>query len=272
MSSEKEQKQVIDAAMAWLAPPAAIKEAIDRNATRPAALTKEQRQKIDEAIAPLLASSMRTDPIDRDAAVAAFNAAYAALNLPAPEYEFFASPAEAFQHVQNMIPSCERFRGIWGDETGLGSIDGRTPEIREALVNPKWRPAVKRANRPFDPFGALAGVVHSTLEASTKEMKQWELLHYGNDSGWGNVARNGWLHALPALGIYQLPQDYVLACRALETCGWVFTFERMCLICERPDSFHHPELSKEGPRDRIIVRWRDGFVCDEALDDEEPEV
>lgn len=161
MSSEKEQEQLIDAAMAWLAPPAALKEAIDRNAARPAALTKEQRQKIDEAIAPVVASAMRTDPIDRDASVAAFDAAYAALNLPAPEYGFCASPLEAFRHLEKAVPIFDEFRETLGEEAYLCGFDGTTPEYRQARLNPLWRPAVLRAGKRLEtvpPFGGGGGL------------------------------------------------------------------------------------------------------------------
>lgn len=112
----------------------------------------------------------------------------------------------------------------------------------------------------------------SVLRNSATPTGPRELLDYGNVCWWGHIDKAVTFEAASALGIYRPPQDFVLACRALQTSGWAFAFERLCLICERPESLHHPELSKEGPRDRVIVKWRDGFVCDEKLDDEEPVV
>lgn len=122
-----------------------------------------------------------------------------------------------------------------------------------------------RADKRLEAFHDLYNVVKSALEKSEAQKGKALILDCGNVGLWYHVEQAGRFEAASALGVYQPPRAYVLARMALETCGWAFCFERYCFISERPESFHHPQLSKDQPRDRIIVKWRDGFVCDKEL-------
>jgi hypothetical protein len=227
------------------------------------ALTKEQRQTIDEAIAPIKAEALRTDPITRDECIAAFNAVYAKMKLAAPEYVFCTSPWNALQQVEKLAdPS--NYRKVLGKEISLGGLD-----FDEPYADPLYDPTNARGDKSLMIFNDLGNVVDDGF------LKYGKRGRYDFDDVMANHGfYSSWLEAMPlgralsyeVLGLVNIPRDNVLLWHAaIATCGAVFSFERYCFVSERPESLHHPQLSKDDPRDRIIVRWRDGFVCDEEL-------
>jgi hypothetical protein len=139
-------------------------------------------------------------------------------------------------------------------------------DLEEPLARlPIWRPVASRADKHTDPFHELHGVVDDRLSDETGGPFGGSMLYYGNSSYWGAIGEWGRVEAYVAIGLAARPEMCALARRALAACGQCFTYERYCFITERPESIHHPARSKEGPLDRIIIRWRDGFVCDQEL-------
>jgi hypothetical protein len=45
----------------------------------------------------------------------------------------------------------------------------------------------------------------------------------------------------------------------LESCAWLYSFERLCLVCERPQEVQQSAVGKG--RNKAVtstIRWRDG--------------
>lgn len=225
-------------------------------------LTTEQRKIVDGVVAPIKAEAMRTDPIKQEECIAAFNAAYAEKNLPAPEYVFCTSPWDALQKVEARATT-DNYSDILGEETFLQLLDSEDP----AWDDPLYEAVSKRTEKMFMGFSALDNVVTSGVERYVAEhLNKWassSLLYHGHNSSWGRIEGYAMSKALEALGVMKQPRGYILDQIALATCGPVHSFERCCFISERPESFHCPSLTKEGPRDRISAKWRDGFMFDD---------
>jgi len=222
-------------------------------------LTAEQRKLIDELLAPIKIGALRTDPIKQVECAAAFSAAYAAKKLPSPEYIFCTSPLDALQKVEGLA-DVRSFKKNLGDEAQLHVLDCDQP-----YLDPLYEPINNRVDKALRVLLDLHNVVDAGLEKNNKKGRFDTMMFYGYESIWKNAENYGSAMAYAALGMIQVPQDYILSQVALATCGMAFSFERYCFISERPEKFHHPQLSKEGPRDRIIINWRDGFVAESEL-------
>lgn len=222
-------------------------------------LTAEQRKLIDELLVPIKTEAFRTDPISQRECVAAFNAAYEAKKLPSPEYIFCTSPFDALQKVESLA-DIGSFKKILGAEAQLHVLDCDQP-----YLDPLYEPINNRVDKALRVLLDLHNVVDTGLEKNNNKGKFDSMMFYGYESYWKNAENYGSAMAYDALGMIQIPRDYILSQAALATCGMAFSFERYCFISERAEKFHHPKLSKEDPRDRIVINWRDGFVAESEL-------
>lgn len=175
-----------------------------------------------------------SEPIDTVRASQAIESVYAILGLPKPEIYYFPSPAKALEQFN---------LDLWGSETV--DIDARLVKNIKKQINNKllWQLQSKLYESLHGELWNLTGAhIYSTLNA------QSNLIHKSNKdkSNYFNPARDcvptEYLIAqacmfdfcysvLNCVGEEKLWQAYQAL---IQNCGWLWTYEKVCLVCERP--------------------------------------
>ncbi len=208
--------------------------------------------------------------------------AYALENLKAPEMVYCQSPIAAMTRLQSLspdagsrvprpIPDMQKvlqdgisLAGVWdvivsaqpkvwpalGREVAL-SFHGEIIEAPNSIPwgSETWPPVKRRVeSRVFD-LCHLAHTVTDALEEIVQtEPEAWPLYTQGASSLWAEADQYAALEAALALGHIRAPPAALAAGRELlASCGWIYSFERLCLVCDRPSGI---QQQKTGARCR----------------------
>lgn len=233
----------------------------DLSAHMPTSAAPQETAVIDELVAVAREISLSTEPIDRDACIAAFSALYAAHGLGTPEFVFCTSLLDLRKHVYGMIP-----RGVAvGRELTLTTTNWAD---RDSAV-------AKRQSGFWDyARGSLQFLYDIDMREADadREAAQWSPVGRATSytvatTTWSEILRIVTGLTAERLGLREPDEKFHLAAHALSTCAGAGCYERYCFISERPARIVHPAVTPGAPAGRCRIEWRDGFVCDAALDD-----
>lgn len=256
-----------------------------------------ERRAIDEICEVLLEQAWSTSAIDLDRCRGLAAKAYAMKGLRVPEISYCRSPVEAMNRLQEFCPigssqaprpvpdlqaiiedgtSLEPVLGIIAaaqprDWAGLGAeVDLSFHwEVISTLDSIPWDsetwPSAKRRieSKVFD-LCHVAHTVDNRLEAQvTTEGQVWLLYTKGASSLWAESVEYAALEVALALGyVTSAPEAFSTARQLLGACAWVYSFENLCLICDRPAEIHQVKQRKEF---RTSITWRDGVRCERVF-------
>lgn len=233
----------------------------DLSAHMPTSPTPQETAVIDELVAVAREISLSTDPIDRDTCIAAFSALYAAHGMATPEFVFCASLLDLRKRVYGMAPQ------------GVALGRART------LTTTNWADrgtAIAKRQSGFWNYarGSLQFLYDIDMREADadREAAHWNPLDSSSSytvatTTWGQILRIVTGLVAEKLGLLAPDEEFRLAAQALATCGGAGCYERYCFISDRPANIAYPGLTPGAPAGRCRIEWRDGFVCDEALDD-----
>jgi hypothetical protein len=236
---------------------------LDRNIPTPPA--PEETALLDDLIAVAKEIALSTEPIDRDACIAAFGALYAAHGLPQPEFLFSTSLMNMRDRAHQMIPEDGDLEDAAGEDLTLIPNDRRDAE--NAVAKRKigiWQ----YARVPLEFAHDLSIRKHDAEErAGASRDGAWDETWGMETTTWGEILHIVTGLASEKLGLREPDEKFRLAAQALATCGGAACYERYCFISERPARIAHPAVIPGATAGRCRIEWRDGFVCDEAIDD-----
>ncbi len=260
-------------------------------------LSASERREIDAICAQWLLRANCTDPIDETQCRSAAAKAYALEGLTTPEIVFCRSPIEAMSKLQSHSPDANSrvartvpdlqkvledgrsFAGVWdvmvaaqpkvwptlGREVALSFHS----EVFEALGaipwgSATWPPVKRRVESKVLDLCHIAHTVNDSLEKIVQtEPDAWLLYTQGAGSLWAEAYEYAALEAALALGHVRTPPAALAAGRELlASCGWIYSFERLCLVCDRPASIHQQKNRREV---QTHMTWRDGVKCDRVF-------
>ncbi len=257
----------------------------------PRKLSAEDRRLIDDVCAPLIAKAFCTEPIEPEACRKAAGRAYELAGFAVPQVIFCRSPFEAMSRLQALNPETNTsttrpvpdVEDILKDGTRMGSLwdviaaaqPRKWPALGEEvdltfhdevnrLLDFDWsaagafRTAKSRVDAKTVDLGHLSGPVSDALERQVREKSEAWLLHtQASASVWDSVVDYATLDVAIALGhVDAATPEYAAGHQVIESCGWLYSFERLCLVCERPVEVGQ---SKKGREVRSTVTWRDGI-------------
>jgi hypothetical protein len=260
-------------------------------------LNASKRREIDAICAQWLSRANCTDPIDEARCRGAATKAYALEGLATPAIVFCSSPIEAMSRLQSHSPDANSrvprpvpdpqkvledgtsFAGVWdvmvAAQPKVWPTLGREValsfhiEVFAALDwipwgSETWPPVKRRVeSRVFD----LCHLAHTVTDALEKIVtvapEAWLLYTQGAGSLWAEAHEYAALETALALGHVHTPPAALAAGRELlASCGWIYSFERLCLICDRPADIQQSKHKREV---RTCIKWRDGVQCDRVF-------
>jgi hypothetical protein len=252
-------------------------------------LSTDQRRQVDIICAALLADASDRGDIDAPECKELLKSAYALRDLSLPEVLVLRSPSEAMAHLQNhshektLTPRpVPDMRAVLEDGTSLAPVwnvivaaqprvwPSLGPEVdlsfHSEVVNAldtipwgseEWPPVRRRVEAKVFDLCHLSHTVSDALEDQvTLESEAWLLYTQASASLWGEAVEYCALEAALALGhVSSSPPGFEVARRLLASCGWVYSFEKLCLICQRPLTINQ---TKKGREVHTYLEWQDG--------------
>lgn len=234
----------------------------------------------------------RTDPVDELSCRQAVLAGYRHLSVPEPEIRFADSPSAALAQLQRLGPEplvdlprpVPDLEAVLQDGTSLagvwGVIAAAQPRVWPALGKEQDLSFHYEVNRAIEPFTwefswwndvnkrvhqktlnvlRLSHAVNNSLEGQvSRERDAWLLYTQASSSAWSEVTEHAALEVLVAIGRVQtVPAHYLLAREVLHSCGWLYSFDRLCIVCQRPAQIDWLDGPPRKGR-TALIRWRDG--------------
>ncbi|MEG4939675.1 DUF6745 domain-containing protein [Microcoleus sp. F4-D5] len=187
-------------------------------------------------------------PIDRPQATAAIHTAYNIIGFPEPEIIFCDSPYTALQAVEPLI------EGDLGSELGREILN----KIHTRLYNQlRYKLGMELQNQVYsqlyDPlFYQWIGQLHDRIKDELLNRFIGEL-----DSGCDSIlnrqffynnncivsefsaCHGSWVDFCISVLKLEIDRSLYSAFQSLvENCGWIYPFEKMCFVCDRPIQLH----------------------------------
>ena len=152
---------------------------------------------------------------------------------------------------------------VLGDEVDLTFNDELNRAIEPSCLLPLWRPLSSLIDKQLPYVTHYAHAVNASLEQLVAYRDQtWLIYSGGAASIWSGAEEFARVQALYDIGaIKALPKGKVLGLAALQSCGWVNAFEKLCVVCNRPGEIS--QTGKESDTEGVCtqVTWRDGQTC-----------
>lgn len=261
----------------------------------PARLTAQQNRLASEASKNILAAATSTAPIDRAICIDAVGCAYEYLGLKPPEIVFVDNPIQAIVELQRRVPlhsreksrpmsepltaddlsnlgalvmemmSAARPRNVssFGSEVDLTFNDELNRAMEASWQLPIWTPLSRLVDRELgDVIHYMHAVDHSLEELVTYREHKWLLYSGGMASLWYGAEGFARVQALFDIGVIAaLPKGHTHGLAALQSCGWVNAFEKLCLVSDRPGAISQLGRASDPEGLRTEVTWRDGTTC-----------
>lgn len=261
------------------------------------ALSLANRTSIDATCNQLKTMALSTAPIDRAACVATISRAYAYFGLSLPSIAFCDNPLHALEQLVSQAPhprpTVARPRlgvspeppydfdpdALWkhmqasqprhwpelGDEVGLNFHS----ELNDLLEPFQWdiellRPLSARIDRHLGDVIHFAHTVDRAIDNSVElEHEVWLTCTQAAASLWGEVVELALVEALYQVGaIKSLAPQHQLARELLGNAGWIYSFEKLCIVCDRPSGVQQVVGSGRPRRVDCRLEWRDGAAFD----------
>ncbi|MEG4573793.1 hypothetical protein QUA56_14025 [Microcoleus sp. N3A4] len=198
-----------------------------------------------------------TEPLDRQKAAEAVKQAYLAIDEKEPEIIFCGSPYEA----ANLLMSCESLTQLY-EKFGANIFE----KFAEQLYNETWENISEQLSDElsgtFYPqaWNRFSDIFQELLEASIGEVEFFHDKDYQplDSIVWAEFAA-GCDFCFSVLKCKYNPIKWQALQSLTTQCGWIFTYEKVCIVCDRPrilsfDSQHR--LHAEGGP---AIQFADGY-------------
>jgi hypothetical protein len=255
--------------------------------------TTLERRAINEICKVLLEQGWSTNAIDLDRCCGLVASAYALKGLAVPEIAYCPSPVAAMNRLQDFGPRgisqsprpVPDLQAVIADGTSLepvlGIIGSAQPKVWAGLGgevdlsfhwevfsaldsipwgSETWSSVKRRVAKKVSDLCHVAHTVNERLEAQvTTEGQAWLLYTQGASSLWAESVEYAALEVALALGyVSSAPDAFAIARQLHGGCAWIYSFEHLCLICDRPTEIHQVKERREV---RTSITWRDGVRC-----------
>jgi hypothetical protein len=258
-------------------------------------LSLQQNKVIAEGAKSILTAATSTTPIDNAVCIDAISSAYSYLGLNPPEIMFFSNPIRAMAELQRRMPlpseekspttsrpltnndhanlgaivfemisaAQPRIVSALGQEVDLTFNDELNRAIESSCALSIWNPLSKLVDRQLGNVIHYMHAVNNLLEdLVTHREHKWLLYSGGIASIWYGAEGFARVQALHDIGASEaLPQGHDHGSSALQSCGWVKAFEKLCLVSDRPGAL--TQSGRVSDPDGVVTQlaWRDGQTC-----------
>ncbi len=198
-----------------------------------------------------------TEPIDREKASEAVKQAYLAIDEKEPEIIFCGSPYEA----ANLIMSCESLTQLY-EKFGANLFE----KFAEQLYSETWENINEQLSDELsgtfypEAWNRFSDIFQELLEASLGEEEFFHDENYEplDSIVWAEFAADCDF-CFSVLKCKYNPRKWQALQSLTTQCGWIFTYEKVCIVCDRPrilsfDSQHR--LHAEGGP---AIQFADGY-------------
>ena len=222
--------------------------------------------------------TLSTKPIDAQKATKAIKVAYATIGLEAPEVMICSSPRDAFLQICNLLKcdgsqNCSNKWGWnrWGKKLDWKSIS--LSIVREFVSPAVWEYDLDRVT--IDDSGAdglLSWLFRELVEEYVARSEPTMGPNFFSDNLYSlqspetptnwckKIYLTQWYISSLGVNISQKAQE-ILRCQKLlfEECGWIFPFEKICVVCDRPRHLRFDSQNRLHAEGEPAIEFADGW-------------
>jgi internalin A len=217
--------------------------------------------------------TLSTRLIDAPKVTEAIKVAYATIGIEAPEIIICSSPRDAFLQICNLLDSSQNTSDEWCRNRWGKKLDWKSMSlsiVREFVSPAVWEYELDRVTIDPEPDSTLSSLMNELVEE-----------YKGLKKRIGNTFPDSWLSLKSTetptnlfKQIY-LTESYISSSninfsqksqeilssqkQLLEDCGWIFPFEKICLVCDRPRHLRFDSQNRLHAEESPAIEFADGW-------------
>jgi internalin A len=219
--------------------------------------------------------TLSTTPIDAQKATEAVKVAYAAIGLEQPSVIVCSSPRDAFLQIFN-LPKGDHSPN-WSNEghwNRLGKkLDWKwmSPSIVREYTSPAvWEYELNRMTIEPEADSTLSSLMNELVDSYVRSertkgnVSPAHLLSLKSPETpttlFKEISLTQWYISSLGVNISQKAQE-ILRCQKLlfEDCGWIFPFEKICFVCDRPRHLRFDSQNRLHAEGEPAIEFADGW-------------
>jgi internalin A len=221
--------------------------------------------------------TLSTTPIDAQKATEAVKVAYAAIGLEEPEVIICSSPRDAFLKIFNLAK--RDHSPYWSNDghwNRLGNkLDGEwmsmSPSIVRDFTSPGvWEYEFGSMRMESEADSTLSSLMYGVVEEYARSEPTMgnvfpdHLLYMKSPetpTTWcKQIYLTQWYISLFGVNLSQKAQEILRSQKLLfEHCGWIFTFEKICFVCDRPRHISFDSQNRLHAEGEPAIEFADGW-------------
>ncbi|MEG3898624.1 leucine-rich repeat domain-containing protein [Microcoleus sp. SVA1_B6] len=219
--------------------------------------------------------TLSTKPIDAQKATEAIKVAYATISLEEPEVIICSSPRDAFLQIFNLpkgdhSPNCS---DKWDRNRSGEKLDRKWMSqsiVRDFTSPGVWEYELDRMTIEPEADSTLISLMYELVEEYARSERTMgnvfpdylEGLKYPETptTFFKEIYLTEWYISSLGVNLSQKAQE-ILRCQKLlfEDCGWIFTFEKFCAVCDRPRHLRFDSQNRLHAEAEPAIEFADGW-------------
>ncbi len=207
---------------------------------------------------------------------------YGVLGYKKPLIIFKTNPIDAILHLFYEHPEIfdsqirtrtknQKIKHLWGN-IEVSNIKNKLvhPVTSWFIYNESWNLPSDIHNEMISPLKNYVNNYSATInreltrlswsDENIKEFQYWLWLEQGviKTESWAYIGAIGDFYA-NVLGGYHHPLKWKALINLITKCGWVFPFQEMCVVCQRPSKIRHKLSGFLDGGEKPIIEFSDGY-------------
>jgi internalin A len=216
--------------------------------------------------------TISTRPIDAQKATEAVKVAYAAIDLEEPSVIICSSPRDAFLQIFNRLKRdhsqncCDEYSNRLGK-----NLDRKWMSPVGEFASPAvWKYELDRLTIESEADSTLSWLMNELVDSYVRSEQTMGNVFHNNllslkspetpTSLFKEIYLTQWYISSLGVNISQKAQE-ILRCQKLlfEDCGWIFPFEKICFVCDRPRHLRFDSQNRLHAEAEPAIEFADGW-------------
>ena len=216
--------------------------------------------------------TLSTGPIDGQKATEAIKVAYAAIGLEEPEVIICSSPRDAFLQIFNRLKDddSQNCSDEYSNRLGKNLHQKWMSPVGEFASPAVWKYEIRRMRIESEADSTLSSLMRELVESYVRSEQTMGNLFPNNllslkspetpTSLFKEIYLTQWYISSLGVNISQKAQE-ILRCQKLlfEHCGWIFPFEKICFVCDRPRHLRFDSQNRLHAEGEPAIEFADGW-------------
>jgi len=216
--------------------------------------------------------TLSTEPIDGQKATEAIKVAYAAIGLEEPSVIICSSPRDAYLQIFNLLKRdhSQNCSDEYSNRLGKNLDQKWMSPVGEFASPAVWKYELSCMRSEPEADSTLSSLMNELVDSYVRSERTMGNLFPNHllslkspetpTTLFKKIYLNEWYISLLGVNISQKAQE-ILRCQKLlfEHCGWIFPFEKICAVCDRPRHLRFDSQNRLHAEAEPAIEFADGW-------------